>query len=504
MRKVVFFDTTLRDGEQMAGVNINVSDKIRVANLLSDMGVDIIEAGFPCSSKNDFTAASKIAANVKGSIIAGLSRASFSDIDICWDAIKSAENPRIHVFVATSDIHLKYKLKKTRDQILEMVRSSVEYAKKYCYDVQFSAEDASRTEDDFLIKVFETAIKAGATTVNIADTVGYATPFDFEKKIRNIRENTTGIDNVAIAVHCHNDLGLAVSNSLAGVLGGATQIDCTVNGIGERAGNASLEELAMGISVREDLFGVKHKINTKLLTKASKLVSNLTGVYVSTNKPIVGSNVFAHESGIHQHGVMASRGTYEIFSPEDVGSRGDNIVLGKHSGHHAFNSKVAELGLHATPEVLKTAFSAFKDLSCRKKYVSEKDITVLVEEAILDSRVVNGYELESYQIQCSNSIRSMAMVTLTKDEKVFEDAAIGNGPIEAVFNAVNKIVNKEYNLTSYEIKAVTGGTDAVGEVRVRISDENGEHPGRGFSTNILESSIKAYVNAINKAMLYCE
>ncbi len=504
MKKILFFDTTLRDGEQMAGVNINISDKLRVANLLCEMGVDVIEAGFPCSSKNDFSATTKIASALKGCSVAGLSRAAFSDIDICWDAIKNSESPRIHVFVATSDIHLKYKLKKSRDEILKMVSESVAYAKKYCSDVQFSAEDASRTDNDFLVKVFETAIKAGAKTVNIADTVGFATPFDFEKKIRYVFENTSGMEKAALAVHCHNDLGLAASNTIAGISGGATQVDCTINGIGERAGNASLEELAMILSVRKDLFGVEHGINTKLLTKASKLVSNLTGVYVAQNKPIVGSNVFAHESGIHQHSMMASRVTYEIFSPSDVGSRGDSIVLGKHSGHHAFNNKVEELGIHTTPDVLKTAFSSFKDLSCRKRHVSEKDIIALVEEAILDSRVVNGYELESYQIQCSNSIRSMAMVSLTKDEKVFEDAAIGNGPVEAVFNAVNKIVGKEYHLISYEIKAVTGGTDAVGEVRVRICDENGEHPGRGFSTNILESSIKAYVNAINKALYYCE
>lgn len=504
MKKIVFFDTTLRDGEQMAGVNINISDKLRIATLLSDMGVDIIEAGFPCSSKNDFTATTKIASTLKGCTVAGLSRAAFGDIDICWDAIKYAENPRIHVFVATSDIHLKYKLKKSREEILDMITQSVSYAKKYCSDVQFSAEDASRTDDEFLIKAFEAAIKAGATTVNIADTVGYAIPFDFEKKVRYVYENTVGMEKAVLAVHCHNDLGLATSNALSGISGGATQVDCTVNGIGERAGNSSLEELAMCLSVRKDIFNANHGINTKLLTKASKLVSNLTGVYVAQNKPIVGSNVFAHESGIHQHGVMVSRGTYEIFSHEDVGARGDSIVLGKHSGHHAFNKKVEELGFHTTPEILKTAFSYFKDLSCRKKHISEKDITALVEEAILDSRVVNGYELESYQIQCSNSIRSMAMVTLTKDEQVFEDAAIGNGPIEAVFNAVNKIINKEYHLVSYEIKSVTGGTDAVGEVRVRICDENGEHPGRGFSTNILESSIKAYVNAINKALFYCE
>lgn len=504
MKKIIFFDTTLRDGEQMAGVNISISDKLRIANLLSEMGVSVIEAGFPCSSKNDFTATSKIASSLKGCSVAGLSRAAFGDIDICWDAIKNAESPRIHVFVATSDIHLKYKLKKSREEILEMISSSVAYAKKYCSDVQFSAEDASRTDNDFLVEAFQTAIKAGATTVNIADTVGYAVPFDFEKKIRYVYENTKGMENAVLAVHCHNDLGLAVSNTIAGVCGGATQLDCTINGIGERAGNASLEELAMCIAVRKDILGAEHNINTKLLTKASKLITNLTGVYVSQNKPIVGSNVFAHESGIHQHGMMVSRGTYEIFSPEDVGARGDSIVLGKHSGHHAFNKKVEELGIRTTPEILKSAFSSFKDLSCRKKHVSEKDITALVEEAILDSRILNGYELESYQIQCSNSIRSMAMVTLTKDEQVFEDAAIGNGPIEAVFNAVNKIVKKEYHLISYEIKAVTGGMDAVGEVRVRICDENGEHPGRGFSTNILESSIKAYVNAINKALFYSE
>ena len=504
MKKIIFFDTTLRDGEQMAGVNVSISDKIRIATLLSDMGVDVIEAGFPCSSKNDFTATSKIASSLKGCSVAGLSRASFSDIDICWDAIKGSESPRIHVFVATSDIHLKYKLKKTREDILDMIAQTVSYAKKYCPDVQFSAEDASRTDNDFLVKAFETAIKAGASTVNIADTVGFALPSEFEKKIRYVYENTSGIDKCALAVHCHNDLGLAVSNTLSAINAGATQVDCTINGIGERAGNASLEEIAMCIAVRKDILGVEHKINTKLIAKASKLVSNLTGVYVSPNKPVVGSNVFAHESGIHQHGLMASRGTYEIFSPEDVGSRADSIVLGKHSGHHAFNKKVEELGFHTTPEILKMAFSSFKNLSCRKKHISEKDIIALVEEAILDSRVVNGYELESYQIQCSNSIRSMAMVTLTKDEKVYEDAAIGNGPIEAVFNAVNKIIGKEYGLVSYEIKSVTGGTDAVGEVRVRISDENGEHPGRGFSTNILESSIKAYVNAINKALYYIE
>lgn len=496
-RKIEILDTTLRDGEQMPGVSLTIGDKIRIANSLSKLGVDIIEAGFPAASKNDFTAVEKIAENVDNCRIAALARADKQDIDTAVRALKNAKNGLLHIFIATSDIHLEHKLNMTRAQLLERVRQCVSYAKSKFAQIEFSAEDASRTEKGFLLEVLGTAIECGACCVNIPDTVGYATPNEFGALIADIKAFA---GKVPVSVHCHNDLGLAVANTLAAIAAGADRCDCTVNGIGERAGNASLEEIVMALDTRKDEFDCATGIDTTLLSKTSKLVASITGVYVPPNKPVVGKNAFAHESGIHQHGILNDRTTYEIMTPQSVGIKESSIVLGKLSGHHAFEDKLNELDIHQNAEVTEAAFDAFKDLACRKNTVTDDDIRALVEEALCDSRIVDGYELETYQTQSGNKVRAMAMISVSRCGSIYSEAATGEGPIDACFNALNRIVKKDFKLINYGIKAVTGGTDALGEVRVRISDGDNEFVGKGVSTDIIKSSIKAYINAVNRAM----
>jgi len=495
-RRIKIFDTTLRDGEQTPGVNLNIQEKLEIARQLEKLGVDVIEAGFAIASPGDFKAVSAVAAEMKNVTVASLCRAVQKDIDRAWEAVKHAVSPRIHTFIATSDIHMKYKLKMTEDEVLERAVEAVKYAKKYCDNVQFSAEDAGRSRPEFLYRVIEAVIAAGATCVNIPDTVGYTSPKEFGALINGIIQNVKGIEKVDVAVHCHNDLGMAVANTLAAVENGATQLECTINGLGERAGNASLEEVVMALTTRKDYYNVTHNIDTTQIYRTSKLVSSLTGVAVPPNKAIVGANAFAHESGIHQHGVLNEKSTYEIMTPESIGLSKNRMVLGKLSGRHAFEERLKEMGYNLTPEAINKAFEKFKDLADKKKVVLDEDIQALVEERI--SEVPEAYSLVSFQINSGNKLISTAMIQLMKDQEMKQEAATGDGPIDAAFNAIERCVGLELKLVDYNLRAVTGGQDALGEVTVKVSDGKKQYLGRGISTDIIEASIKAYLNAINR------
>lgn len=497
--RIKIFDTTLRDGEQTPGVNLNIQEKLEIARQLEKLGVDVIEAGFAIASPGDFEAVKTVAENIKNASVASLCRAVEKDIDRAWEAVKGAQNPRIHTFIATSDIHLKYKLKMTEDEVLERAVAMVKYAKKYCSDVEFSAEDASRTRIEFLIKVIEEVIKAGATVINIPDTVGYTTPIEFGNIIRSIKENVSNIDKADISVHCHNDLGLAVANSLAAVMNGATQVECTINGLGERAGNAALEEIIMGIDTRKDFYKIEHKIDTKQIYRTSKLVSSLTSIAVQPNKAIVGANAFAHESGIHQHGVLSEKSTYEIMKPESIGLAQNRMVLGKLSGRHAFEERLKEMGYTTlAPEAIQKAFEKFKSLADRKKVILDKDIEALVEEKV--SAVPEIFELDSFQITSGNKNVATSTVSLKRNDKIITEAATGDGPVDAAFNAIERAVGMTFVLEDYSLRAVTEGKDALGEVTVRISKDGKLFVGRGVSTDIIESGVRAYLNAINRAI----
>ena len=498
MRRIYIADTTLRDGEQMPGININAGEKLRIAMHLKRLGVDSIEAGFPASSANDFNAVKKIASEIKDVQICALARADRADIDKALEALAEAEDKKLHIFIATSDLHLKEKLHLTREQVLEKVRDCVAYGRENCRTVLFSAEDATRSDKDFLCKVYETAIDSGATLINIPDTVGYSTPDEFARLVRYVFEHVPNISKAAVGVHCHNDLGLAAANTLAGLCAGASWAECTVNGIGERAGNAALEEIVMAVNTRSDELGLCSGIETRYISKMSEIVSAVTGVYVAPNKAVVGKNAFSHESGIHQHGVLSNPLTYEIMTPASIGLDGSGIVLGKHSGRHAFREKLEELGFKVDEKIVDSAFESFKNLSCRKSHISDEDIRALTEEAVMDMHITDGFELVSYQTQSGNRTRAMAMVSISKGGAVKDEAATGEGPIDAAFNAINKLTGSDYKLLNYSIKAVTGGTDALGEVRVRIFDGERESVGKGVSTDIIESSIKAYLSAINR------
>ena len=440
-----------------------------------------------------------VAENVKGPVIASLSRAVEKDIDRAWEALQNAENPRIHTFIATSDIHMKYKLKMTEEQVLERAVAMVKYAKKYCSDVEFSAEDASRTRTEFLYRILEEVIKAGATVVNIPDTVGYAMPDEFGKLIRGIKENVRGIEKADISVHCHNDLGLAVANSLAAVMNGATQVECTINGMGERAGNASMEEIIMGIQTRKDFYGeMVHNIDTRQIYRSSKLVSKLTGVNLQPHKAIVGKNAFAHESGIHQHGVLAERSTYEIMTPESIGLSQNRIVLGKLSGRHAFEERLKEMGYNLSQEEITKAFEKFKELADKKKTVTDRDIEALAGEKV--SAVEEVYKLDSFQINSGNKVIATATVSMFRNGEHLTEAATGDGPINAAFKAIERSVGFEVHLEDYSLKGVTEGADALGEATVRVMKDNRIYVGRGVSTDVIEASVKAYINAINRVI----
>lgn len=497
-RRIKVFDTTLRDGEQTPGVSLNIQEKVEIARQLERAGVDIIEAGFAIASPGDFEAVRAVARTMENAVVASLCRAVEKDIDRAWEAVMHAKRPRIHTFIATSDIHLKYKLKMSEEQVLERAVAMVRYARNLCGDVEFSAEDASRTRPEFLYKIVEAVIQAGATVVNIPDTVGYVTPVEFGRLIRGVRENVYNIDSAEISVHCHNDLGMAVANTLAAIENGATQVECTVNGLGERAGNAAMEEILMGINTRGDYYGVKHGMDTTQIYRTSKLVTSLTGVAVQPNKAIVGANAFAHQSGIHQHGVLAEKTTYEIMTPESIGLGQNKMVLGKLSGRHAFEERLKELGYFLGKEEVDTAFEKFKRLADKKKVVLDRDIEALVGEKVFE--VPETFELDSFQISSGNRLISTAMISVIRSGSTIAEAATGDGPVDAAFNALERATGVGLELQDYSLRAVTEGKDALGEVTVRVSRGKDIFMGRGVSTDVIEASVKAYLNAINRAL----
>ncbi|MGE8944183.1 2-isopropylmalate synthase [Leptospira interrogans] len=497
--KVLIFDTTLRDGEQCPGATMTLEEKLEVADLLDDMGVDIIEAGFPIASDGDFEAVSLIAKRIKRSVVAGLARAGMKDIDRCGEAVKHAQRPRIHTFLSTSPIHMKWKLQKEPEQVLEMVRQSVERARNYVDDVEWSAEDGTRTEMDFLCRCVETAIKAGATTINIPDTVGYTTPDEYYELFKTVRERVPNADKAVFSVHCHNDLGMAVANSLAGVRGGARQIECTLNGIGERAGNAALEEIVMAIKVRNDVLPFHTGIDASMLTRASKLVAAATSFPVQYNKAIVGRNAFAHESGIHQDGMLKHTQTYEIMTPESVGVSKTSLVMGKHSGRNAFRTKLKDLGYDLGENALEDAFNRFKALADRKKIIYDEDIEALVDEEI--ATATDRIKVVALTVIAGTSGPQSATLTLDVDGKQTTIQSAGNGPVDATFNAIQKIVPHTATLELYQVHAVTEGTDAQAEVSVRLQEEGRTVTAKAADPDTLVASAKAYIGALNKLMI---
>ncbi|NMA64731.1 MAG: 2-isopropylmalate synthase [Clostridiaceae bacterium] len=502
--RVYIFDTTLRDGEQSPGCSMNLQEKVQLAKQLERLKVDVIEAGFAIASPGDFQSVKAIAETIKDCTVASLSRANEKDIDRAAEALKNAVNPLIHTFIATSDIHMKYKLKMTPDEVLERTKYMVAYAKKYCPNVEFSAEDATRSNPEFLYRVFETAIKSGATVINVPDTVGYTTPDEFYELIQNIKENVSGIEKVVLSVHCHNDLGMAVANSLAALKAGARQMECTINGIGERAGNASLEEIVMAIKTRNPIFNVDLRIDTTQIYRTSKMLTNITGVAVQPNKAIVGANAFAHEAGIHQHGVLAEKSTYEIMTPESIGLNRNKMVLGKHSGRHAFEEHLKSLGYNLTKEELDSAFEKFKVLADKKKDVQDADIEALLSQKAME--IPEVYKLDRFVINTGNTITATTSVRLIKDNgdaSMIEEVSTGDGPVYAAFKAIEKIVGVSFVLEDYKVRSVTEGQDAQGEAYVKIRRNGRIFTGKGVSTDIFEASVLSYINAINK-MIYEE
>ncbi|MDN5351257.1 MAG: 2-isopropylmalate synthase [Clostridiales bacterium] len=495
-RQIKIFDTTLRDGEQSPGCSMNLKEKLEVARQLEKLNVDVIEAGFAIASPGDFESVRQIAGVVRNATVASLSRALPKDIDTAYEAIRHAAHPRIHTFIATSDIHMRYKLKATEEEVLERAFNMVKYAKQYCHDIEFSAEDASRSRPEFLYRVLEAVIRAGATVVNIPDTVGYATPDEYAGLIRGIRENVPNIHRADISVHCHNDLGLGVANTLAALKAGANQVECTINGIGERAGNAALEEIVMAIQTRKDVFDMHTEIDTRQLYPSSRLLTKVTGVKVQSNKAIVGDNAFAHESGIHQHGMLAHSSTYEIMTPESVGLNMSKLVLGKHSGRHAFDDRMKQLGYDLPKERLDEVFAAFKMLADKKKSIYDKDLEALIDEQ--RSAGMETYHLTEFVINSGNTITSTATVKLMKEQETYEAVAKGYGPVDAAFKAIEIVVGQKVDLEDYALEAVTEGEDAQGEATVKLKVNERVYTGYGLSTDIVEASIKAYVNAINK------
>lgn len=494
--RVMIFDTTLRDGEQSPGASMNVAEKVRLAVQLERLGVDVIEAGFPAASSGDYDAVRAVAGKVHTSQIAALARASKEDIDKAWGSVREAAHPRIHTFIATSDIHLEHKLRMSREQVLKAAAEAVSYAKSLTENVEFSAEDGSRSDRDFLCKVFEAAIKAGATTVNLPDTVGYAMPDEFGKLVAYVRQHTPGIDRVVLSVHCHNDLGLATANTLAGLLNGARQAEVTINGIGERAGNTSLEEVVMGLYTRKEHTGLSTGINTREIHPASRLVSMITGIVVQPNKAIVGANAFAHEAGIHQDGVLKNRMTYEIMEPEIVGLSKNRLVLGKHSGRHAFRDKLASLGYDLSKEDIDRVFLRFKELADKRKEILDEDIEVLVAEEIL--RLPDIYQLDYLNVVSGTVAVPTATVKLKIDGRDTQGAGFGIGPIDATFNTIAKMTGTKSRLVRFSINAISGGTDAQGEVTVRLQENGLVALGKGADPDIFIASAKAYINGLNR------
>lgn len=498
MEKMIrIFDTTLRDGEQSPGCSMNLEEKIVMAKQLEALKVDIIEAGFAIASPGDFRSVKEIARVIKDSTVASLSRTLEKDIWSSYEALKDAVSPRIHTFIATSDIHMKYKLKQTPDEVVESAVAGVKYAKRFISDVEFSCEDATRSRKEFLYRIIKDVIDAGATVINIPDTVGYATPFEMFNLVKDVKENVPNIHKAQISVHCHNDLGLGVANSLYAVLAGADQVECTMNGIGERAGNASLEEIVMALATRRDYYNAITRLDTTQIMKASKLLTSITGVAVQPNKAIVGANAFSHEAGIHQHGMLENRSTYEIMTPESVGLNVSKMVLGKHSGRHAFKDRIVSLGYELSDEEIDAAFKEFKILADKKKQVFDEDIVSIIER---DEQNDQEFTLEKFDIVSRKGRPSEATVWLRKQNESMEAVENGDGPVDASFKAVEKIVGKEIELLDYTLHSITEGQDAMGKATVKIQAGEYNYNGKGVSTDVVEASIKAFIDAINKSM----
>lgn len=496
MNKIKILDTTLRDGEQSPGCSMNLREKTEIAKYLEKLRVDIIEAGFAISSPGDFESVKAIADSVKNCTVASLARAAQKDIDAAYDAIKGTSDPRIHVFIATSPIHMKYKLKMTEEEVLERIKASVSYARTLCGNVQFSMEDATRSDKDFLVLCANAAAQCGASVIGMPDTVGYNTPEEMRMLFAYVKERMQ--KDVELAAHCHNDLGMAVANSVAAIEGGATQVDCTVNGIGERAGNTSLEEIVMAIDTRKDFIGAYTDIDTQKIFRTSKKVYDIIGQTAPINKPIVGKNAFAHESGIHQHGVLENKATYEIMTPESVGIKANEIILGKHSGKHAFEQHLTEMGHELTKEELERVFDEYKKLCDKKREVNDFDIEALISQKVTEEA---RYTLDRFDVHAGNHTTATSTMRLKCDgETVIEDVCLGDGPVDAAYNAIDKIISPpEHTLDMYNIRAVSEGKDTLGEVLVKLrTKDNKIYNGRGLSTDIIEASILAYLNAVNK------
>jgi 2-isopropylmalate synthase len=494
--RVRFFDTTLRDGEQSPGASMNTAEKLRLAVQLEKLGVDIIEAGFPAASQGDFEAVSQIAGKLTRTEIAGLARANKQDIDAAWGAVKNAAKPRIHTFIATSDIHLKYKLKMDREQVIASAVDAVRYARTFTDNVEFSAEDGSRSDRDYLCKVFEAAIAAGATTINLPDTVGYAIPSEFADLVAYVRSHTPNIGKAVLSVHCHNDLGLATANTLAALAAGARQAEVTVNGIGERAGNTSLEEVVMALKTRNNCLPFKTGIDTEQIYATSKLVSMITGILVQPNKAIVGANAFAHEAGIHQDGMLKNPMTYEIMRPEDIGLSTNKLVLGKHSGRHALRDRLKEMGYELSEEELQIVFGKFKQLADKKKHVVDEDLEAIVNEGVL--RTPDIFVLEYLHVTSGTTVMPMASVKLSVNGRSVKAAGYGNGPIDAAYNTIAKLTHTQSELLRFTVSAITGGTDAQGEVTVRLKENGLIALGRGSDPDIMTAAALAYINGLNR------
>ena len=505
-RTIKIFDTTLRDGEQSPGCSMSLKEKIQIAKQLEKLGVDVIEAGFAISSNEDFESISEIAKTIKNASVASLARAAKPDIDRAWDAVRHAKKPRIHIFIATSDIHLEYKLKMTRDEALKQAKEMIAYGKSLCDDIEFSAEDATRSDKDFLVEIITAVVDAGATVINVPDTVGFTTPTEFYDLIDYLKKNVKNIDKAIISVHCHNDLGLSVANSLAAVKAGADQVECTINGIGERAGNAALEEVVMSLAVRKDVFGVETNINTKEIYHSSNLVSSITGSLVQANKAIVGKNAFAHEAGIHQHGVLTNKKTYEIMTPQSVGVPQNSFVLGKHSGKHAFSSKLEELGYSFDANQIEELFVAFKNLADKKKDISDLDLEALAQNKITRNSQPK-YTIQDFTFSSGKTAKPTVSLTLLCNSKEnIQTVCHGDGLVDAAFKAIEKLVDRECTLCKYVVKGVGDGEDAQGQVSITLKDNLTQKlsNGYGLATDVVEASIKAYLHAVNKLEALCD
>ena len=502
MSEIQIFDTTLRDGEQSPGVNLNKLEKLEIAKQLERFGVDRMEAGFPASSKGDFEAVKMIADTIKGTSVTGLARSVKSDIDAAWDALKGADEPCLHVFLATSPIHMKYKLQKSPEEVIDLAVEMVRYASRKFSTVQWSAEDASRSDLPFLAQIIEKVIDAGATVVNLPDTVGYGTPEDYGNIFKYMTENVPNIDQAILSCHCHNDLGLAVANSIAAVENGAKQIEGTINGIGERAGNASLEELAVAFHIRSDAYPFETNLNLNEIKRTSDLVSKLTGMHIQANKAIVGKNAFAHESGIHQDGVLKHASTYEIITPELIGLHSNVLFLGKHSGRHAFSDKVKQLGFELTEDKLKEAFQKFKSLTDSKKEVTDDDLFTILTDIQTDSSVVDKYELKKFQVQYgSNQIPTATVELKTPEKTIVQEACTGRGSVEALYATLDKLIEEDLELVDYQISSVGRGKDALAESNVQLLVNGEQMNGRGIAQDVIEASANAFLNAVNRYII---